>query len=213
MLDGPVSLHGVTHELPGSSDAALFFALAAAMLRRSELTVTHFGMDFRSRRIVDILRRMDVLMDIEHCRTDSGFPVRRVRIRGSELRGIKISGENARLFRDVIPFLAVAGAVSRGETIIRDAQTLRDGPVDCISVLVENLRKMQIQVGEIPDGLVVKGGQLQGAELDAGGDARVAMALTLAGMAGEGETSVINPGPVGQTYPGVLERLAAVLEM
>lgn len=208
-LEGPVRLRAVTHELPGSSDAGLFLVLAAAMLEQSDLTVTHFGMDSRSRRIVDMLRRMNVAMDVEQFRTDSGFPARSVRIMGSDLRGIKIAGANARFLRDLLPLLAVAGAVSRGETIIRDAEALREGPVDCISVMVESLRKLQIQVGEMPDGLVVKGGQPQGAELDAGGDARVSMALTLAALASEGETLVRNPGPVDRA---MMDRLATVLE-
>ena len=208
-LEGPVRLRAVTHELPGSSEAGLFLALAAAMLEQSDLTVTHFGMDSRSRRIVDLLRRMNVAMDVEPFRTDSGFPARSVRITGSDLRGIRIAGANARFLRDVLPLLAVAGSFSRGETIIRDAEALREGPIDCISVLAENLRKLQIQVGEMPDGLVVKGGQPQGAELDARGDARVSMALTLAALASEGETLVRNPGPVDQ---GMMDRLATVLE-
>ena len=211
-LEGPARLCGVTHELPGDSDAALVLALSAAMLRRSELTVTHFGLDSISRRIVDLLRRMNVSMDMEQYRTDSGFPVRRVRIRSSQLRGIKIAGAPAGRNLDALPLLAAAGAVSRGETIIRNAGALRDGEVDCISVLVENLRKMQVQVGEMPDGLIVKGGQPQGAELDAAGDARVTMALTLAALASEGETHLMNPGPVDRIYPGIMERLAAVLD-
>ncbi len=209
LLDGPVRLRAVTHELPGSADAGLFLALAAAMLKRSDLTLSHFGVDSRSRRIVDILRRMNVAMDVERFRTDSGFPVRNLRIRGSDLRGIKIAGANARLLRDVLPLIAVAGAVSRGETIIRDAEGLRRGPVDCISLLVENLRKMHIQVGEMPDGLVVKGGQPQGAELDASGDVRVSTALRLAGLAAEGDTRVRNPGPVDQ---GMMDRLTSVMD-
>lgn len=209
LLEGPVHLRAVTHELPGSPDAGLFLALAAAMLKQSDLTLSHFGMDSRSRRIVDILRRMNVAMDVTHFRTDSGFPVRNLRIRGSDLRGIKIAGENARLLRDLLPLVAVAGAVSRGETIIRDAGALRKGPVDCISVLVENLRKMHIQVGEMPDGLVVKGGQPQGDELDAAGDVRVSTALRLAGLAAEGDTHVRNPGPVDQ---GMMDRLTSVMD-
>ncbi|MDE2887091.1 MAG: hypothetical protein OXR72_02685 [Gemmatimonadota bacterium] len=207
LMEGPARLRAATHELPGSPDAGLFLALAAAMLNQSDLTLSHFGMDSRSRRIVDILRRMNVAMDVTHFRTDSGFPARNLRIRGSDLRGIRIAGANARLMRDVLPLVAVAGAVSRGETIIRDAGALRNGPVDCISVLVENLRKMDIQVGEMPDGLVVKGGQPQGDELDAAGDARVSMALRLAALASEGDTLVRNPGPVDQ---GMMDRLASV---
>ncbi len=209
-LEGPARLRGVTHELPGGSDAALVLALAAAMLSRSELTVTHIGLDSMSRSIVDLLRRMNVSMDVEQYRTESGFPVRRVRIGSSELRGVKIAGATAGRLLDELPILAAAGAVSRGETIIRNAEALRDGEVDCISVLVENLRKMQVQVGEMPDGLVVKGGQPQGAELDAAGDARVTLALTLAALASEGETRLMNPGPVDRMYPGIMDRLAAV---
>ena len=72
---------------------------------------------------------------------------------------------------------------------------------------------MQVRVGEIPDGLVVQGGyRLQGAEVDAGGDPRVAMAFTLAGLAAEGETTVLNPGPMDRDFPGVMEMVSSVAQ-
>ena len=65
----------------------------------------------------------------------------------------------------------------------------------------------------MPDGLIVQGNHvLQGTKLDAGGDARVAVALLLAGMAAEGTTIVTNVGPVDALYGPVLEAVSNVAE-
>ena len=70
---------------------------------------------------------------------------------------------------------------------------------------------MEARVGEVPDGLVVQGGRaLQGADVDAGGDAWLTLALVLAGQGGEGETSIYNPGPLGDVVPGLMDTLESV---
>ena len=164
-------------------------------------------------RFQDLLRRMNAQIEIKVTRSASGFSTRIVRATGSELRRTKISGEQSSLFMDEIPVLAVMGARAAGETVIRDARALRDGPNDCLALMAENLRKMQVRVGEITDGLVVQGGRtLRGADVDGGGDSRVTLALTLAGLVAEGETKIKNPGPVDRDYPGVLDRLLSLSE-
>lgn len=209
-ISGPLELKAAEHELPGEAGAAIVLLLTAAVLGRSDLTVKHVGVDLKSRRMMDLLRRMNVKFELKRTQTESKFHTRQIQVKGSELRSVKISNEYSRLFLNELPLLAVIGASSPGETIIRDAALLREGPVDCISVLVENLREMGIQVGEMPDGLVIKGGRLQGTTVDAKGDARIGLAMISGGFAADGETTVVNPGPVREHYPGVLERLGSL---
>ena len=200
-------MESTDHELPGDAGAALFTILSAAVLARSDVTVQHVGVDLKSRRMMDLIRRMNVSFELKRTQTASKFHTRQIQIKGSDLRSVKIAGAYSQLFMDELPFLAVVGASSPGETIIREAANLREGETDCISILVENLRNMQIQVGEMPDGLVIKGGRLQGATVDAKGDARIGLAFILGGLVAEGETAVLNPGPVRELFPGVLERI------
>jgi len=210
-VTGPVVPAQAVHELPGDADAALFLMLTAAMLPASDLTLSLVGNDWKTRRAIDLLRRLNVSMEIQMARTSSGFPARQVRVTSSELRRTKLSGEQANLFVGELPFLAVVGACASGETIIRDAQPLRNGSPDGLSLVAENLRRMQVRVGEIPDGLVVQGGRrLQGANLDAGGDPRIGMAFTLAGLVAEGPTEVTNAGDLDLVYPDVLACVESV---
>ena len=55
-LNGPHRVSGVMHDLPGDPDAALYLLGAAALFRRSELTLNGVGNDFKTRRALELLR-------------------------------------------------------------------------------------------------------------------------------------------------------------
>ena len=213
LMGGPAEVQPVLHDLPGDPDAAFYLLFTAAMLPQSDLMLTCVGNDWKTRRLLELLRWMNVQLSIQVTRSASKFPIRTVHVVGSELRRTRIAGAQAALFLNELPFLAVVGACASGETLIRDAQALREGETDCLALVVENLRRMEVPVGELPDGLVVKGGhRLQGAEVDAGGDARVGMAFALAGLVAEGVTTVVNPGPIERDFSGVFRCLSAVAQ-
>ena len=210
-FEGPQSLSGAKHELPGGATGTLFILAAAAIRPKSEIEIYHAGSDWRTRRLIDLLRRLDLKIQIEKTRTTSGFSTRSLKVRSGELRRIKVADEYSALFLDEVPTFAVIGACAVGETVIRDVASLRQGDVDAIGLTVEGLRAFGVRVGEMPDGMVIQGvNALQGATVDAGNDPRVGMAFTIAGMAAEGETKVLNPGPIEETYPGVLLRIQSV---
>ena len=210
-FDGPQSLSGQDHELPGDATGALFILAATAIRPKSEVEILHAGSDWRTRRLIDLLRRLDLKIQIDKTRTASGFSSRSLRVKSGDLRRIKIADEYAALFLNEVPTFAIIGACAIGETVIRDVSALREGETDAIALTVEGLRAMGVRVGEMPDGLVVQGvNALQGAEIDAGGDPRVGMAFTIAGLAAEGETKIVNPGPIEETYPGILSRIQSV---
>lgn len=211
VMEGPVEVKPAKYDLPGDPGLALYLMFTAALLPQSNLRMSCVGNDWKTRRLLELLRWMNVQISIQENQSDSRISIRTVNVVGSELRCTRIAGAQASLFMDELPFLAVVGACASGETLIRDAQALREGEIDCLGLVVENLRKMEVPMGELPDGLVVKGvRRLQGAKVDAGGDPRVGIAFTLAGLIAEGVTTVVNPGPIERDFPGVFRCLSAV---
>lgn len=184
--------------VPGDFSSASFL-LAAAAITDSDVTVTN--LDFNSpqgdKKIIDVLRQMG-------CRVDVGD--RWVRIRGGGgLVGVEVDcGDTP----DLLPVVSVLGAFAEGETRIFNAEHVRFKESDRISVMAKELSKMGVNVEERKDGLVVKGGRVRGGAVDAHGDHRVFMALTVAGLAAEGETIISGEESVDVSYPSFLEDLA-----
>ena len=203
---------GALHDLPGDPDAALYLLGVAAMLPRSELVLHYVGNDWKTRRALELLRRFNAQLDIQVARSESKFAIRTVTAKPSELRRTRIGSEQTALFLNEVPFLAVLGTQAAGETVIRDAQKLREGATDCLALMADNLRRLGAKVGEMPDGLVVQGPvSLQGAELDAGGDTRVGIALALAGLVAEGETQIANVGSMTEDFAELFSCLETVV--
>src|SRR5205807_10613775 len=101
------------------------------------------------------------------------------------------AGEEVAGLIDEIPVLAVAAALGHGTTEFRDAGELRLKESDRIATVARELTALGAQVEPRPDGLVVTGpSRLRGTTVDAHGDHRLAMALAVAGLAAEGETTL-----------------------
>ncbi|HTA51936.1 MAG TPA: hypothetical protein VK757_04060, partial [Candidatus Acidoferrum sp.] len=93
---------------------------------------------------------------------------------------------------------------------IHDAQELRVKESDRIAALAEGLRQMGAKVEEFPDGLRVEGrsaGKLRGAKVDPHGDHRIAMALAVAALGADGDTTVLDAECVGVSFPGFFSTL------
>lgn len=203
---------GVLHDLPGDPDAALYLLGVASMLPRSELVLHYVGNDWKTRRVLELLRRFNAQLEIQVARSESKFAIRTVTAKPAELRRTRIGGDQTELFLNEVPFLAIMGTQAAGETVIRDAQKLREGEADCLALMADNLRRLGAKVGEMPDGLVVQGPvSLQGAELDAGGDTRVAIALAMAGLVAEGETQIDNVGTMREDFAELFSCLETVV--
>ncbi|HXH84326.1 MAG TPA: 3-phosphoshikimate 1-carboxyvinyltransferase, partial [Candidatus Tectomicrobia bacterium] len=71
--------------------------------------------------------------------------------------------------------------------------------------------RMGARIEERPDGMVIDGGaRLRGAEVDSGGDHRMAMALAVAGLVAEGETVVDDVACVATSFPSFAEVVNAL---
>jgi 3-phosphoshikimate 1-carboxyvinyltransferase len=99
-----------------------------------------------------------------------------------------------------------------GTTEFRDAAELRVKESDRVATMVDGLTRMGADVTALPDGLVVRGPtKLRGAAVEAHGDHRVAMALAVAGLAAEGETTIEGWESVAISYPTFVDDLQRCL--
>jgi 3-phosphoshikimate 1-carboxyvinyltransferase len=111
--------------------------------------------------------------------------------------------------------LAALGPYTEQGVEIREASELRIKESDRIAVLAENLRRMGARVEELPDGLRIEGraaGRLHGAEIDARGDHRMAMAFAVAALGAEGSSIIRESDCVGISYPDFFKALERAAE-
>jgi 3-phosphoshikimate 1-carboxyvinyltransferase len=198
--------------VPGDFSAAAFFLVAALVIPGSELMLRGVGMNPTRTGLLDALAAMGAEITVSQPRVVSGEPVANLFIRSQELHGTEIGGALIPRMLDEIPSFAVAAAVAKGVTVIRDAAELRVKEVDRLAALARELRRFGVEVEERPDGLLLCGSpSLSGCHCDSWGDHRMAMALAVAGLAARGSTTISDPLCVSSSFPDFWARLDAIL--
>ena len=117
---------------------------------------------------------------------------------GGRLRGCSIDMNET---PDALPAMAVAAALAEGETRLLNVPQARVKETDRIAVMASELGKMGADIEELPDGMIIRGGRLHGAEVSSFADHRIAMALAVAGLAADGETVIDGAEAASVTYP------------
>ena len=102
---------------------------------------------------------------------------------------------------DALPVMAAAAACIPAETRLVNAPQARIKETDRIRCMTQELRKMGADAEELPDGMVIRGGKLHGAEVEGHGDHRIVMALAVAALTAEGETVIHGSEAASVTYP------------
>jgi 3-phosphoshikimate 1-carboxyvinyltransferase len=197
--------------VPGDISSAAFWVAATAGFPGSRLLVNSVGLNRTRVGLLDALIRMGA--QIRERVDESGCePVGSIEVKGGVLQGIEIGGAMIPTLIDEVPILAVAGAMAKGKTIIRDAGELRVKESDRISTVAENLRRMGVGVEEFADGMEIQGeAQLKGAVIESLGDHRIAMAFAIAGLRAKGETVIRGAECIETSYPGFAEELAQLI--
>lgn len=120
----------------------------------------------------------------------------------SDLEGIDIDAKD---IPDLVPTLAVLGAVARGKTTIYNAEHLRYKETDRIETTYRNLKALGVDVKKRRDGLEIRGGEVKGGTVDSYGDHRIAMAFSILGLVSD--VVVKNAEVVSVSYPSFFEDL------
>lgn len=188
--------------VPGDISSAAFWMVAAAASPGSQITLKNVGLNPTRTGIITVLLRMGAQVTNSETHSE-GEPRGNITVRGGDLNATVIGGAEIPNVIDELPILAVAAALARGKTLIRDASELRVKETDRIAAVASNLRLMGVTVTEHPDGMEIEGGaKLHGATLPCYGDHRIAMAFLVAGMFAEGTTTLEGAECISTSYPG-----------
>jgi 3-phosphoshikimate 1-carboxyvinyltransferase len=199
--------------VPSDLSTAVFLIGATLVLPGSSLMIHNVGLNPTRARVLDFFNSIGAPVRVATVQMRNGELVGDVSVRHAALEGGAISGSQVAEMIDELPMLAALGPFTEKGIEIHDAQELRVKESDRIAALAEGLRQMGAKVEEFADGLRVEGrsaGKLRGAKVDPRGDHRIAMALAVAALGAEGETTIRDAECVGVSFPeffATLDRL------
>lgn len=195
-------------QVPGDISSAAFWLVAAAIHPDAEILVREVGVNPGRTGVLEVLRAMGADLEVIPREERAGEPVADLVGRSSRLRGVEVGGDLVPRLIDEIPVLAVAAAFAEGETRFSDAGELRVKETDRIRAMAVELDRLGADVHELPEGLVVRGGNsLRGARCLSYGDHRMAMAMAVAGLVAAGETSIEGAEAAEVSYPSFWQDL------
>jgi 3-phosphoshikimate 1-carboxyvinyltransferase len=201
-VEGQPELSGSSLRVPADPSSAAFFAVAAAIVPGSELTLEAVGLNPLRAGLFDTLRDMGADIRFVDRRDIGGEPAADVVVKTSALRGIEVPPERAPSMIDEYPILAVAAAFARGRTTMRGLAELRVKESDRLRAVARGLMACGVEVEELEDGLVVEGGRPDGAEVTTEGDHRIAMSFLVLGMAARAPVTVDEAAMIATSFPG-----------
>lgn len=185
--------------IPADFSSAAFF-LCAAAITGADLTL--LGLDMNDvqgdKAVVDVLVEMGA--QVEQC--EGGL-----RIVGGKLKGAEFNLSDT---PDALPALAAAACFAEGETRLVNVGQARLKETDRIAVMCAELGKMGADIQELPDGLIIRGSDLRPAMVNGHYDHRVIMALAVAGMCLDGETTVYSAEALNVTFPTFVNLMSSV---
>jgi 3-phosphoshikimate 1-carboxyvinyltransferase len=213
ILHGPQRLEGTELDVPGDFSSAAFWMVLAAGLPGARLTLRRVGLNPTRTALISALLRMGAGL-VEMVEQPTPEPMGTISVQGgSPLKPTTVSGKEIPNLIDEIPILAVAAALAKGTTEIRDAAELRHKESDRLAVVTKNLRLFGVPVEERPDGLLIEGGcSLVGAEVESHGDHRIAMSAAILGLLAKGRTLVKDTACIETSYPGFAKQISLLQE-
>jgi len=203
------TFEGFETTIPADISSAAFFAVAAALVPDSEVTLTEVGINATRDGLLDVFGQAGVRFELTDRVDRLGEPQASLTVRtSSNLRAFTISGGLVTRLIDEIPILAVLATQCEGETVISDAQDLRVKESDRIALMVEGLSRMGATIVATDDGMRITGPTpLSGVPIEADGDHRIAMAFAVAGLIASGTTSISGAQTIGTSYPDFTDHL------
>ena len=198
-IKGHQSYKAFEAAVPADFSSATFFLCAAALVAEE---VTLLGLDFADsqpdKAVVDYLQAMGADIEIK---ADS------ITVKASSLRGAEIDMNQT---PDALPAMAVTAAFAEGTTKLFNVPQARSKETDRIQCMAEELKKMNIEVEELPDGLIIRHSQPRPAHLHGRADHRIVMALSLAGLALDEPCVIDTSEAINVTFPSYVELMKSI---
>ena len=192
-----------TFEIPGDFSSASFIIVAAIISPEDSLVVIrnlNFDKPQGDQKIIEILQRMGARIEVFKDKNSISI---NGNINKYPLTGLAINIEDT---PDLFPILSVVGAFAKGKTELYNALNIRGKESDRLSLVSQGLSKMGVKVKEEEDKLTIYHcDQLEGFDINHGGDHRVAMAFTIASLFAKNSSHISGIEVVKDSYPNFIE--------
>ncbi|MGI8616183.1 MAG: 3-phosphoshikimate 1-carboxyvinyltransferase [Actinomycetota bacterium] len=207
VLEGSFQHEGFYGAVPGDPSSAAFL-LGAAALTGGHLTVLGVSLNPTRLRLLDVLGRMGLEVEVKVEGEELGEPVGTMRIDpGGVLRPVHVDGSELPLVIDEVPLIAALAAHADGPSRFEGAAELRVKESDRLTVLAEGIRALGGEAAEEGDDLMIGGGGLAGGSARSEGDHRMAMALAVSALAARAPSDIDAIESVSVSFPGFFELL------
>ncbi len=210
-LETGAKLNPQTYAIPSDITLASAYCLAASLIKGSDITLEGVPLNPQRAGFIAALRRMGADIEVISRRERQGEGLGVLRVRSAELFGKRFGAENLTSMRDEVFLLMVAAAYAEGETVIRDVAYLRRHRVDLLKGFAANLKSAGVEIGEIEDGLVIRGRpDYDGGAYDACGNPGLGLACQIMGLKSHGASLVWGAECVAGRYPDFQEQMATL---
>lgn len=201
-------LYGQKIQVPGDISSAAYFIAAGLLVPGSRLLVKNVGINPTRAGFLEICRKMGADIGYLNRQSQGGEETADLLVTPKPLTGTVIEGAVIPSLIDEIPILAVMAAFAEGTTVIRDAAELKVKETNRIQTVTENLLAMGAEIIPTEDGMIIHGtGALKGTQIQSHLDHRIAMAFSVAALAAEGTTAILDSQCVDVSYPGFFAQL------
>lgn len=201
-------LYGQKIQVPGDISSAAYFIAAGLLVPGSRLLVKNVGINPTRAGFLEVCRKMGADIGYLNRQSQGGEETADLLVTPKPLTGTVIEGAVIPSLIDEIPILAVMAAFAEGTTVIRDAAELKVKETNRIQTVTENLLAMGAEIIPTEDGMIIHGtGALKGTQIQSHLDHRIAMAFSVAALAAEGTTAILDSQCVDVSYPGFFAQL------
>lgn len=185
--------------IPADFSSATFFLCAACLAAER---VTLLGLNFADsqpdKAVFDYLKKMGA---------DITIGPNSATIKASKLKGIEIDMNKT---PDALPAMAVTAAFADGTTSLLNVPQARAKETDRINAMACELKKMAVDVEELPDGLIIHHSTLEPAKLHGWADHRIVMALSLAGLNLHDQCTIDTAQALSVTFPEYVQLMKSI---
>jgi 3-phosphoshikimate 1-carboxyvinyltransferase len=217
-LQGQGLLSGQTIDVPGDPSSTAFPLVAALLVPGSSVTIENVLMNPTRTGLITTLLEMGGDIDIVNRRVSGGEDVADLKVRSSELKGVKVPMERAPSMIDEYPALAVAASFADGETVMDGLEELRVKESDRLSAVADGLKANGVDCDEGKASLRVRGvpgGKGLGAShpstvVKTYLDHRIAMAFVVMGLATEQPVTIDDAAMIATSFPEFMDMMTGL---
>lgn len=206
---GGTRLSAFNMNIPGDFSSGAFLIAAGLLVPDSRVVLRGIGLNPTRTGFLEALKKMNANIIIKNANAGVPEPYGDIFVSSQKkkLSGGRFDGSWIPNIIDELPILAVLGTQTESGIEIRGASELRHKECDRIAAIVYNLHQLGARVTEYDDGFFVHPSELGSCAIKTFGDHRIAMAFTVAALAGKGTSTLDDTECVAISFPDFFKYL------